>query len=153
MAVLVCATLHLQPCGIMRLVCHAFFRFCFLKSSPLPMLPLRKSDGRQCLWGKVFSLSSCQLPTTTLQVGKGSLLEPQMRMAGTLAITRWQRLPSWVTGRSVAWVPFAHQRDLPSTTFAWTLWTGISHQVRQRCLHFMEERRWLALVFAWPGHG
>ena len=37
MAVLVCATMHLQPCGIMRLACHAFFRFPFLKSSPLPM--------------------------------------------------------------------------------------------------------------------
>jgi len=39
MAVLVCATMHLQPyCGIMRLACHAFFRFLFLKSSPLPMV-------------------------------------------------------------------------------------------------------------------
>jgi hypothetical protein len=128
MAVLVCATLHLQPyCGIMRLVCHAFFRFCFLKSSPLPMLPLRKSDGRQCSWGKVFSLSSCQLPTTTLQVTKCNLLEQQKRMEGIRALTRWQRLPSWVTGRSLAGVSFAPQSILNSTPCATTLRQGISH--------------------------
>ena len=149
MAVLVCATMHLQPCGIMRLVCCAFFRFCFLKSSPLPM-PLRKSDGRQCSWGKVFSLSSCQLPTTTLQVGKGNLLELPKRMEGILALIRWQRLPSWVTGRSLARVP--RRSFLQSTPCATTLCQGI-YQVLQRCLHFMEERRWLVLVYARPGHG
>jgi hypothetical protein len=34
MAVLVCATMHLQPCGIMRLVCHALFRFLFPQIKP-----------------------------------------------------------------------------------------------------------------------
>ena len=46
MAVLVCATMHLQPCGIMRLACHAFFRFPFLKSSPLPMVSAGRAGGQ-----------------------------------------------------------------------------------------------------------
>jgi hypothetical protein len=35
MAVLLCATMHLQPCcGIMRLACLAFFRFLFPQIKP-----------------------------------------------------------------------------------------------------------------------
>ena len=37
MAVL-CATMHLQPCGIVRLAFMHSFVLCFLKSSPLPMV-------------------------------------------------------------------------------------------------------------------
>jgi len=50
MAVLVCATMHLQPyCGIMRLACNAFFRFLFPQIKPTAY-GFRKSGRRRRTW-------------------------------------------------------------------------------------------------------
>ena len=49
MAVLVCATMHLQPyCGIVRLACPAFFRFLLPQINPTAY-DFCRSGGRQCL--------------------------------------------------------------------------------------------------------